>query len=247
MTTAPAFDQIRLLDVQALDTRLSQLAHKRRTLPEHAELAALAAQQRDAGDAVIVARTLVGDIRRAVTKAEDDVEQVRQRAARNEARLQAGQGSAKDMQALNEELVSLARRTAVLEDAELEVMEQLETAEAALAQAQAVAAELDARAGELTAAIEAATSEIDAEAASVTAQRDQMVIGLDAGLVQLYDRIRANEGGLGAAALRARRCDGCRLQKDPGELEQIRKAPLEQVLRCEECSRILVRVPDSGL
>nr|WP_284290832.1 Nif3-like dinuclear metal center hexameric protein [Angustibacter aerolatus] len=38
---APAADQARLLEVQAVDTRLDQIAHRRRTMPEHAEPAAL--------------------------------------------------------------------------------------------------------------------------------------------------------------------------------------------------------------
>jgi predicted nucleic acid-binding Zn-ribbon protein len=63
----------------------------------------------------------------------------------------------------------------------------------------------------------------------------------------LYDRLRNSKGGVGAAALRARECGGCRLSLDNAELAVIRKAPSDEVIRCEECQRILVRTSESGL
>jgi len=47
VTTAPPEDQRRLLDVQALDTRTAQLAHRRRRLPVLARIDELAAQVAD--------------------------------------------------------------------------------------------------------------------------------------------------------------------------------------------------------
>ena len=67
------------------------------------------------------------------------------------------------------------------------------------------------------------------------------VAGLDAGLVALYERLRGQLGGSGAAALRGSRCEGCRLELNPLDLEQIRARPVDAVVRCEECGRILVR------
>ena len=246
MTSAPAFDQQRLLDVQALDTRLQQLAHRRRSLPEHQRLEALEKERADLTRRLVQADTLVSDVRRELRKAETDVEQVRTRAARDQARLDVGTGSARDLQAVQHELVSLARRQSDLEDVELEVMERLEEAQA---RAGEVRAALDAAAAErdaLTASRDAAAADIDAEAAGVTAERDEIAAGLDAGLVALYDRVRASSGGLGAAALSGRRCQGCRLELTPVDLGRIKAAPAEEVLRCEECRRILVRVPQGA-
>ncbi len=129
MTKANALDQVRLLDVQTLDTRLLQLAHRRRTLPQHQQLADVEAERRGLADRLVQVRTTVGDVQRELRKAEADVEQVSTRAARDRARLEAGTGSAKDLQGLQHELESLARRQSDLEDVELEVMERLETAQ----------------------------------------------------------------------------------------------------------------------
>lgn len=244
MTTAPAADQRRLLDVQELDTRLDQLAHKRRTLPELARLLELDAQLADLHTALVTSRTAAEDLRRELAKAEADVEQVRARAARDQARLDSGQGSAKDLQALQSEIASLARRQGDLEEVELEVMERLEAHEGALAEVTKAHDALVAQKEAVEADRDAAFRTIDADVERVRGERAQAAEGLDAGLVTLYERLRGQLGGLGAAPLRGRRCEGCRLELNPLDLDGIRSKGEDQVVRCEECGRILVRLPE---
>ena len=246
MATAPAADQRRLLDVQALDTRLDQLAHRRRTLPELARLTELDGQLGDLHTALVTSQTAVGDLRRELTKAEADVEQVRARAARDQQRLDAGQGSAKDLQAFQHELESLARRQGELEEVELEVMERLEAHETALAEVTTAHDALLAQRTEVEAQRDTAFAQLDAEAAQVAAERATAVAGLDAGLVTLYERLRGQLGGLGAAELRGNRCEGCRLELNPLDLDAIRTTSQDTVVRCEECGRILVRQPTAA-
>ena len=61
----------------------------------------------------------------------------------------------------------------------------------------------------------------------------------------LYDKLRVQLGGVGAAALQQRRCSGCQLELTPADRSRILAAPPDEVVRCEECRRILVRVPES--
>ena len=121
--------QLRLLDLQAIDTRLDQIAHARTHLPQLAELADLEGKARLIDDQLVRSRTELDDVQREVAKADADVQLVRDRAARDQARLDAGTGTAKDLQAIQHELTSLARRQGELEDIELEVMERAEAAE----------------------------------------------------------------------------------------------------------------------
>jgi predicted nucleic acid-binding Zn-ribbon protein len=246
LTAAPQ-DQWRLLDVQTHDTRLAQLAHRRRTLPEHAEVERLQALRRTLAGQLVAARTAASDIRRELAKAEADVEQVRSRAARNQARLDAGQGTAKDLQAMQHELGTLAERQAVLEDAELEVMERLETADAEVRALQAQADEVDGELEQVEKRRDAAVEDIEAEATTERTARNAAAGGVPADLLALYDKIREASGGVGAARLYQRRCEGCRLELTPVDLGRIRAAGEDAVLRCEECGRILVRTADSGL
>ncbi len=240
-------DQWRLLEVQEHDTRLAQIAHRRRTLPELAALEALAAQGRSAGDELVAARTVDQDLGRELAKAEADVELVRQRAARDQARLDAGQGSPKDLQAMQHELATLAQRQSVLEDAELEVMERVEAGQARLTAAQAAVDALDAKIAEATARRDAAQAELDAEAAQQSLDRANAAAGVPADLMALYERIREHSGGAGAAKLMQRRCGGCRIEMNNIDLGNARAAADNAVLRCEECGCILVRTAESGL
>ncbi|MBQ1069915.1 zinc ribbon domain-containing protein, partial [Micromonospora sp. D75] len=124
--------QRRLLDLQAIDTALAQLAHRRRSLPERAELEALARELSALEDERVRAQVAVDDLDRDIARIEKDVDQVRARKNKDEARLASGSGPARELEALQHELVSLNRRQSDLEDAELELMEQRETAQGVL-------------------------------------------------------------------------------------------------------------------
>jgi len=239
--------QLRLLDLQAIDTRLDQIAHARTHLPQLAELADLQGKARLIDDQLVRSRTELGDVQREVAKAESDVQLVRDRAARDQARLDTGTGSAKDLQAIQHELTSLARRQGELEDIELEVMERAEAAESDVAELERGRGELTTRIEALEAARDEAFARLDAEAGDIGAPRTTVVEEVGADLVALYEKIRVANGGTGAAALRQRRCGGCQLELNPVEIQRIRSAPDDEVLRCEECRRILVRTAESGL
>ena len=187
-------------------------------------------------------------MQREVAKAEADVQLVRDRAARNQARLDAGTGTAKDLQALQHELDSLARRQAELEDIELEVMERAEALAAAVAGLEAERdehADPGRRARRRRQGPRASPSSRPRRPRS--APRADVVAGVGDDLVALYEKIRASSGGIGAAALRQRRCEGCQLELNHGRDSRIRGAADDEVLRCEECRRILVRTAESGL
>jgi uncharacterized protein len=239
--------QLRLLDLQAIDTRLDQIGHARTHLPQLAELADLLGKARLIDDQLVRSRTELDDVQREVAKAEADVQLVRDRAARDQARLDAGTGTAKDLQAIQHELTSLARRQSELEDIELEVMERAEAAESDVAELERGRGELTERITALEAARDEALARLDGEAADIGAPRPTVVDEVGADLVALYEKIRVANGGTGAAALRQRRCGGCQLELNPVEIQRLRVAPEDEVLRCEECRRILVRTAESGL
>ncbi|KAB7849226.1 zinc ribbon domain-containing protein [Streptomyces mobaraensis] len=247
MNAAPA-DQIRLLDLQALDTRLGQLAHKRRSLPEHAEIQALEGDLAQHRDLLVAAQTEESDTAREQAKAEQDVDQVRKRAARDQQRLDSGAGmTPKDLENLQHEVASLAKRQGDLEDVVLEIMERREAAQERVTE---LTSRVEAVQGKVDAAVarrDEALAEIDAEAAKVTKERGIVADSVPADLLKLYDKLREKEGGVGAARLYQRRCEGCRLELNITELNEVRSAAADAVVRCENCRRILVRTPESGL
>jgi predicted nucleic acid-binding Zn-ribbon protein len=239
--------QLRLLDLQAHDAALARLEHRRRTLPELAVIAdadtRLAALRADA----VRAETEVGDLDRELRRLEDDVDQVRRRAERDQQRMLSGAVPAKELESLQHEVETLTRRQSDLEDTELEVMERREDAEARAGEVRAEVEKVAATRSEAEQARDKAFAEIDAAAAADTEARVALAARLPADLMALYEKVRAASGGVGAAMLRQRRCEGCRLELMGAELRAAQAAPPDEVLRCENCRRILVRTTESGL
>jgi uncharacterized protein len=238
--------QRRLLDLQAIDTALAQLAHKRRTLPEHAELDRLAREIAALDDERVRSQVGVDDIDRDIERLERDIEQVRARADRDRTRLDVGTGPARELEALQHELGTLGRRQTELEDAELELMERRETAQAGLDEVTSkLAATRDVR-DATDARRDEALADMARDEEFRQAGRAPLVADLPADLVALYEKIRESTG-IGAALLRAGRCEGCRLDLSGSEKARVKGADPDEVIRCEECGRILVRTVESGL
>jgi predicted nucleic acid-binding Zn-ribbon protein len=238
--------QRRLLDLQAIDTALAQLAHRRKSLPELAELDRLGRELSTLEDDRIRAQVAVDDLDRDIARMEKDVDQVRVRADRDRARLDAGTGPAKELEALQHELATLTRRQGELEDAELELMEQRERAQGGLDEILARIARVRTARVETESRRDTALSELDREREFKTSGRGPLAADLPADLVQLYEKVRESTG-MGAAMLRHGRCEGCRLELAGSERSRVRSAAPDEVVRCEECRRILVRTAESGL
>ncbi|GAA3128158.1 C4-type zinc ribbon domain-containing protein [Planomonospora alba] len=246
MKAAPA-DQKRLLDLAEIDSAVDRLTHRRRTLPELAEIDELAARVARLATQVIAAETEAGDLAREQAKAESDVDAVRVRVERDQKRLDSGQvSSPKDLANLQSEIVSLTRRQGDLEEVVLEIMERREAADAQVVKLAAERDELAAARGAAEDRRDAAFAEIDKELAEVRAKRSAVAGDIPADLLGLYEKLR-EQFGIGAAMLQGGRCLGCRTSLSIADLNRIKTAPHDEVVRCEECRRILVRTPESGL
>lgn len=238
-------DQALLLDLQALDTKLAQLDHRARSLPELGTLAGLVSQS----DAVRVRLAeqsgTAEDIAIELKRVESDVEIVETRIARDSERLQ-GSSSVKDVAALEQELGSLRKRLGDLEEIELTVMERLEEQQAVVASAKAELDELSTTIASTEAARDAALAIIDGERSSAAADRRAIEERVPAELLALYEKQRSRYG-TGASLLRGgvSLASGVKLLED--ELQKIRAAAPDDVLICPSSDAILVRTDESGL
>ncbi|MGJ9423638.1 zinc ribbon domain-containing protein [Aeromicrobium sp. CF3.5] len=240
--------QSALLDVQAQDTSIAQLIHRRDSLPELANIAELEQRRKDLDGQRIEADTAVSDLTREQKKADAEVETVKTRRERDENRLNSGEiTNPKDLESLQHELVALERRISTLEDEELEVMERLEEAQSSLSGVMADLHALDTDLKHATDARDAAVVQIDGQLDAARTDRQQVVSQVPDDLLALYEKVRTAKGGMGAAALRARSCEGCRLEINSADLREIAAADEGEVLRCPECDRILVLTAESGL
>jgi len=241
-------DQLRLLDLQALDSALDRLSHRRRTLSEIAEVEELEGRLTRLADDAVLLETEDSDLGREQSKIDADVDQVRSRMQRDQQRLDAGQvGSPKELENLQHEIESLHRRQSELEDVELEVMEKREVVQGRLDDVRREREQTALTLSETEQRRDTTWAEIDAEVDKTTTQRAELAATLPSELIDLYEKVRASSAGVGAAALRRAQCEGCHLQLNTTDINRIRDAHPDEVLRCEECRRILVRTADSGL
>jgi predicted nucleic acid-binding Zn-ribbon protein len=245
---ADPFAQLKLLDLQHVDSNLDQLSHRLRTMPELAALAALAERRTDVSAAQGQAQTTVEDLAREQRKADADVEQVKSRRERNQQRIDAGLvGDPKQLTAMQHELETLERRISDLEDEELEVMERLEEAQANLVSLTEELNAIEKEGSTLTQARDEKNAEISSQRTDLQAERETLAGDLPADLLALYDKLRAQLGGVGVGALQHGRCGGCQLNVGAADLARMADAPSDEVMRCEECNRILVRTHESGI
>ena len=176
---ADPFAQLRLLDVQELDSRQDQLRHRLAMLPQLAELKDLTRQRAEVDDRARDVRIAVDDLTRAQKRADADVEQVKARRKRDQDRMEQGLiTNPKDLERMQGELVSLERRINELEDAELEVMEQLEDAQRDLDGLTAQISELDEKIATATGARDEAAAEIEEKLAESAGERKQKAEGM---------------------------------------------------------------------
>ena len=241
MPKAPAADQLRLLTVQELDTQADQARHRLESLESKAELATLLARESELTGRRIEADTAISDLKREVTKVEDDVQSVRARAERDNKRLLSGGMTPKELQALQSELEVLAKRQSDLEEIELDAMQRLEDAESVADGVVAEAAVIAAALADVRARVESESGAIEAELAGIVRDRMNATFNLDEALLALYEKLRASNGDSGAAALTRGTCQGCHMSLNHSDLAAIEAKSEDEIVRCEECDRILVR------
>ena len=233
---------LRLLDVQQADLELARIIARRDALPEAAQAKQAVAAAASARDQAVLRRTEASDLQREVRKLEDEVERVRQRAKRDAELLQGGTiSNVRQLTELQHEISSLSRRQNDLEEAELELMEQSEAASAAQVDAEKSRDDLASAAEQAQAQAKNAMQELGERYRATKAQRAELAESIPADLLALYDKLRVDHGGLGAAEFAQDLCGGCQLQMPPSDLSVVKAAPVDEVVRCEECRRILVR------
>ena len=240
-------DQQKLLSLQGIDTEIVQLQTRKANLPERTQIATLLAERKRLLDDYTAAQTRVSDLERAQAKAEADLEPVRARKVRDQELVDAGAADPKALSGLLSEIEHLTRRISTLEDAALEVMEELDIANNRFAQLQARRGELEDQIRALMATRDTELAALDSQVQHAHAKRETVVEKMPAPLVVYYERIRDKRGGLGVAEMVERRCTGCRLDVNAAELRAFASAAPDELFLCEECGRILIPTNRSGL
>jgi len=241
MKATPAHQGL-LMQLQTLDTEIHQLNFKLKSLPEHEQITAIHSRLAHAAIELKVVETELEDVTIDLRRSEVDVEAVTMRMEKDEKRLNAGLGTPKELEQTQHELATLAKRKAELEDGELEIMMRHEGVKKRVDELKSDEEGLKKLELELNIRIENATTELNVLIAKAAEDRMKLAPQIDKALLDIYEKVRESQGGIGAALLIGNKCDGCHLQINAVELERIKTLADDDVLRCEECRRILVRM-----
>lgn len=241
MTTATPDQQRQLLELQAVDTAIRQLEHRRAHLPEQQALDECEATLRKVAGELANAREDLERTEKAQARFEGEIQTVEARRKSEEGRMYSGQiTSEKELSAIRAELGSLKTRKGDLEDQLLEAMERREELESLVEELTGRRKELASQSEQLGEARDHAATDIDAELAERNAERTSLAEALPADLLGFYDQLRQRKDGLAVAELHGRTCQGCRLELTATELEDVKEQAKGGMPRCEQCERILV-------
>lgn len=243
MKAAPAV-QRRLLSLAEVDAELNRTQHRRRTLPELEEIGRAESDLRSKRDGLVASQTALGDLDREGKRLETEIDHLRAREKRDRGLMDSA-GSAKQVEELQHELETLARRQGILEDELLETMERREAVESDIERARTEVGEAEQRLQDVADRRDAELADLDSVEVKRRAEREVISSELPAELLALYERIRENKG-VGAGPLQERRCGACRLELDRSALASVRDAAEDDVVRCSECGAILVRAARTG-
>jgi uncharacterized protein len=238
-------DQAKLLDVQDIDVSISRGTTQRANLPQRGQLGELEASLAQARAETRNTLAELEKLRTELARAENDVELVEARIARDRKRVEES-SSVKDVQGLQHELGALRERLSVLEEVELEVMEALEEAQKAFTAAQTQAQQLEAEMDRVNSSLTAELASSDEELAALRAARAALTATIPEDLLALYERQRERYG-YGASLLRAGISGASGVKLTESDLQAVRKAAEDDVVLCPDSNAILVRTHESGL
>lgn len=231
-----------LLTLQNHDSAAERLRHRRVTLPERAQLEA----RRAAHAELEAQRQAVVERRDAELREErrldDEVRALEAKAKAEDTKMYSGTvSSPRELQAMQADIDQLRRQASEREDEELEVMVRREALDAEIEALEAAQAALVAEMQTLQAAVEAQEREIDGELSAEEAARAALAPTIPEATLKLYEQVRANNRGVGAARLVGMNCQACHLGLPATEVDRIRHLPEDALARCEHCGAILVR------
>lgn len=230
---------LRLLELQDEDSAIRRLDERRSSLPEAQQLTEVRDRLAELDSDLQIATKQHDEIAREQNRLEGEIELVEGKIAKEEQRMfSGGVSNPKELANLQAEVESLKRKKSTLEDGLLEVMEQKESASVTLTSLQEQHDSADTKAKGLEQAVASSTGDIEAELVAHGAARDSILPDIAPDLLDLYDKLREQKAGVGAAALVGGNCEGCHTKLPNREWERIRQE--KGLQRCDNCRRILI-------
>ena len=232
-----------LVELQELDTRLSQLTHRAATLPEREELIRIQEEDSKLQQDLNQLAGQLTVLRKSQSDREAEIQHLEDKVAKATSSLYGGEmTSPKEATALQSEIDSLSGRQSLLEDQIIEIMEEIEPFAKEESRIEATRTELRTQIADLEHRISAQVTEIESEQHSVTAEKSEVEDRAGPRLSALYTENRKRMGDHTAIGrLVGTSCGACFLEIAAVEIDRIRRLPDDEPSECPECGALLVR------
>ena len=231
-----------ILELQLIDNEIMQANTKLKSLPEIEQLLHIDKRITSANDELATVKAEFDQITLELRRGEVDVETVTDRIKKDEARLSSGNATPKELEQTQHEVQTLKKRQIALEEIELEIMIRNDAITARQNTLATDLASLEKLKAEINQRLTTASGEINTVITNKRSDREKVFVKIEKPLIDLYEKIRTASGGVAAAALVGNKCNGCNLAINAVEMERIKSLAKDELLRCEECRRILVRI-----
>ena len=232
-----------LVELQELDTRLSQLAHRAAPLPEREQLALVQEQDSKLQHELAQLAGQLTALRQSQSDREIEIQHLEDKVAKATSSLYGGEmTSPKEATALQSEIDSLSGRQSLLEDQIIEIMEEIEPFAKEESRIEAARSDFQLQISDLEQRISAQATEIESEQESVTAEKRAAEDRAGPQLSALYVENRKRMGDHTAVGrLVGTSCGACVLEIAAVEIDRVRRLPSNEPSECPECGALLVR------
>ena len=227
-----------LVDLYGKETELRKIRATLATLSSGQHLSAQHDEILQVAQEISAQRSRVEEIEREISRVAGDLELVEKRIQKDTALMNQSTNT-KDIQGIQHEMDTLARRKDELETAELELMESIDSEKSSLEQLlerkRVLELELDSAKSdtqEEMALFQAQILELESQTGKLRAIAPTDLMGI-------YDQ-RAQRG-VPVGKLLKSTCGACNMSLTSTALTDLHKIPADELARCPECTAILVR------
>jgi predicted nucleic acid-binding Zn-ribbon protein len=191
-----------------------------------------------AQEAVAETEVSLNQLRAQLRALEIEIAGVNAKLKQNQDRLYSGRvRNPKELSNLQDEATALRRRRSELEDVQLDLMINIEEAEAELAERQARLMQIESTWGDDQARLQAEKDELELRLVELEEQRDEIRSRIGAGELDLYDRLRPRLGGTAVVRLKKGICTACGVDVPTSMAHAVERG--DGVHECPICGRLL--------
>lgn len=227
-----------LLELGALDSEMNRTKFAIESVNKNSRADEARKRQMALASQLIDARNILDSLKLELIRAEDDLQLVEQRIAKDQVRLNQT-SSSKDAQGIQAELDSLAKRKSDLEDIEIAVLEKRDEAQTAFDNLQGAKNEVDNGISAIDSDNLAEILKLQSGLDLLKEKRKQLAGMISGELLELYQRKSAR--GVAVGRLIHRECGACRITIGATALAEIQNLGPDEIATCPECQAILIR------